>query len=64
LKTYQSIKRKDPSIIDVLRKRRGRKKFILIDQKVKDRLSKEHAKELEKLQIPDMYSFGDYEAER
>jgi hypothetical protein len=34
----------------VLKKRRGRKKFILIDQGVKDRLSKRDAKYLEKVQ--------------
>lgn len=29
--TFRAIKHRDPHIIDVLRKRRGRKKFILID---------------------------------
>lgn len=29
--TYESIKKKDVNIIDTLKKRRGRKKFILID---------------------------------
>lgn len=47
--TYSAIKEHDPAIIDVLKKRRGRKKFILIDSKVKERLSKRDAKYLKKV---------------
>jgi len=43
LQTYQAIRRKDEGIIDVLKKRRGRKKFILIDKSAKERLSKKNA---------------------
>ncbi len=64
MQTYQAIRRKDEGIIDLLKKRRGRKKFILIDKSAKERLSKKNAKELLKLNQPDMYGFGDYEAEK
>ena len=45
--TYESIKKKDANIIDTLKKRRGRKKFILIDAQVKDRLSQRETWQLE-----------------
>ena len=47
--TYKAIKKKDAGVIDLLKKRRGRKRFILIDQKAKDSLSKQHAQQLAKL---------------
>lgn len=37
----------------MLKKRRGRKKFILIDNSAKDRLTKKNAKVLSKLEYPD-----------
>ena len=30
--TFSAIKKRDPHIVDVLKKKRGRKKFILTDQ--------------------------------
>lgn len=39
----------DSHIIDVLKKRRGRKKFILIDDSVKGRLKKRDVKYLDKV---------------
>lgn len=47
--TYNAIKRGDETIVDILKKRRGRKKFILIDSTAKDRLKKRDAKQLEKI---------------
>lgn len=47
--TYSAIKRGDETIVDILKKRRGRKKFILIDSTAKDRLKKRDAKQLEKI---------------
>jgi len=44
--TFKAIKNKDASIVDVIRKRRGRKRFILIDYKAKENLTKQHANEL------------------
>lgn len=49
--TYQSIKRNDDSIIDITRKRRGRKKFILIDSQVKANLKKRDLKYLERIKL-------------
>ena len=47
--TYQAVKKGDASIVDALKKRRGRKKFILIDSNVKERLNKRNSKYLEKV---------------
>lgn len=42
--TYVAIKKGDETIVDILKKRRGRKKFILIDSTAKERLKKRDAK--------------------
>ena len=47
--TFMAIRNGDAEIVEVLKKRRGRKKFILIDSNAKDRLSKRDAKFLEKI---------------
>ncbi|CDW86779.1 UNKNOWN [Stylonychia lemnae] len=49
--TYLSIKKKDEEIINILKKPRGRKRFILIDNQVKERLSKKDAKYLEEVTL-------------
>lgn len=47
--TFVAVRKKDINILDVLKKRRGRKKFIMIDQRVRERLNKRESKFLDKV---------------